>query len=652
MYRLVTIVFLILFFSSISSPAFQISSCQHLLDSGRFYLYESQNYSNAKRLLEEAKTCFDSNGEEIPGANNLYLAKVYYYLYEDSLSAISYLRSIASFEKVKDTLSLSKVVNSYGNLVSDHGYYDSAIYYFDQSILFSEASGNTLGVAIALNNKGNALKNIGKYDEALQSLYKSLEVYTEQEAGDKRLSISMLNIGALLDVIGKTDKALEFYKNSIALKKNINDSSGIARVYNNIGVIFKNQQNLDSAIYYYEQSKIYARKSTLRDIKWDVLINIGNIHIKKSEFNEAKKTFNESLVLAKNMQDEARIGETYYQLGILNLAMEDTLTALQFMEQSLPIIKKTKSFQDLKDLYEHLSEGYYMQKEYKKAYDFRLLRDQNNDSIYQESKIRAIEDIIEKYESEKKDKQLLAQKIEINEKQLLLQKQVAIIIILALIFIISIIWFINRRKKQQLLYQVGMNTERNRIAMDLHDHVGAELTLVSSKLDTRTFKAERQSEKEDLETISAQIRNVSKTLRETVWSIQADAITVGQLIERVQNFADKQLEESGIEYNSDTNQNSVELTPQVALTLFRICQEGLTNTLKYANATKAGLNIIKKDKSLEITLSDNGSGFDIEATSEGFGLINMRQRAEQIGASCHITSLIDVGTTITLQLDL
>ena len=188
--------------------------------------------------------------------------------------------------------------------------------------------------------------------------------------------------------------------------------------------------------------------------------------------------------------------------------------------------------------------------------------------------------------------------------------------------------------------------------MDLHDHVGAELTLVSSKLDTRTFKTERQSEKEDLEAISDQIRNVSKILRETVWSIQEEAISIEKLLERVQDFVNKQLEGSGIEYSYESNQNKFELPPQVALTLFRICQEGITNTLKYADASKIDLNIAKKDKIMEMTLTDDGIGFEFENITEGFGLINMRQRAEQAGANYSISSLKDVGTTITLQIEM
>jgi hypothetical protein len=103
-----------------------VPNCKQLLDSGEYHLYTSKNYKRSKNLLLASKDCFDSNNIKIPGANYLFLARIYYFDYEDSLSAINYANAISAFESEQDSLSLSKVYNSYANLISDLGYYDSA----------------------------------------------------------------------------------------------------------------------------------------------------------------------------------------------------------------------------------------------------------------------------------------------------------------------------------------------------------------------------------------------------------------------------------------------------------------------------------------------------------------------------------------------
>jgi signal transduction histidine kinase len=83
--------------------------------------------------------------------------------------------------------------------------------------------------------------------------------------------------------------------------------------------------------------------------------------------------------------------------------------------------------------------------------------------------------------------------------------------------------------------------------------------------------------------------------------------------------------------------------------LFRTTQESVNNALKYSGATKILVAVNSDARAIRVTISDNGSGFDIEESSTGFGLENMNHRMNSIGGSYVISSVKNEGTTVTLE---
>jgi len=197
-----------------------------------------------------------------------------------------------------------------------------------------------------------------------------------------------------------------------------------------------------------------------------------------------------------------------------------------------------------------------------------------------------------------------------------------------------------------------MNTERNRIAMDLHDHVGAELTLVTSKLDVKTFNAKRKNEKEELTAISEQVRNINAILRETVWSIQNERITIEELLERVQTYVNKLFKKEDLIYRGVSNLPNYQLSPQIALNFYRILQECVTNCYKYSNAANLNIVVNVNNKVLKIKVKDDGSGFDTSIVGTGFGLKNMEQRCTQLMGEMNLKSSLSNGVQIEFHIPL
>jgi two-component system, NarL family, sensor kinase len=113
---------------------------------------------------------------------------------------------------------------------------------------------------------------------------------------------------------------------------------------------------------------------------------------------------------------------------------------------------------------------------------------------------------------------------------------------------------------------------------------------------------------------------------------------------------------SNIKTQLDTIGQSYRLTKQKELILFRIVQEVLNNTLKHAGASSIKALIKYGEASLDLSISDDGNGFDAAAIktgqqhSNGLGLHNMPDRAKLIGAACEINSTPGAGTRIVISI--
>ena len=93
------------------------------------------------------------------------------------------------------------------------------------------------------------------------------------------------------------------------------------------------------------------------------------------------------------------------------------------------------------------------------------------------------------------------------------------------------------------------------------------------------------------------------------------------------------------------------IAPQIEHVLYRIALEALNNSLKHASAQEVRVSIRKEDDVLELSIRDNGVGFEVNGTREGMGLRSMAQRAHEIGATIRISSAPDAGTLVTLRVE-
>jgi signal transduction histidine kinase/ligand-binding sensor domain-containing protein len=204
------------------------------------------------------------------------------------------------------------------------------------------------------------------------------------------------------------------------------------------------------------------------------------------------------------------------------------------------------------------------------------------------------------------------------------------------------------RRLEELARQQAVEHERARIAKDIHDDLGASLTLIAVLGDLA--KQERGVER--IEKMAATAREAVKSLDEIVWAVNPRNDTLAHLIDYTGQFAVTYLRAAGVRCLLDVPEQppTREVPANTRHNVFLVVKEALQNVIKHARATEVWLRIHATTAGLRIVIEDNGCGF-ARAPEDGLadGLRNMRQRMNELGGQCRIQSRPDAGTHIIVE---
>jgi len=203
------------------------------------------------------------------------------------------------------------------------------------------------------------------------------------------------------------------------------------------------------------------------------------------------------------------------------------------------------------------------------------------------------------------------------------------------------------KQRQQIKEQEQLQNERERIAQDLHDNIGAYAAALITGLGR--MEDETGEAANNITDLKDHASSILLNLRETIWVLHQPSLTVQAFAERFKNYVfkiSKQYPDIDIGITEEIQVNK-ELSPRIALNVFRILQEALQNVFKHAAASKADIGFFSNEK-LIFYVKDNGKGITQKAKNDSYGLKNMQARASDIGFSFHIDTSPGNGTGIEL----
>jgi signal transduction histidine kinase/ligand-binding sensor domain-containing protein len=223
-------------------------------------------------------------------------------------------------------------------------------------------------------------------------------------------------------------------------------------------------------------------------------------------------------------------------------------------------------------------------------------------------------------------------------------------------------WYGTRRRMRAKLERIerqrALERERTRIAKDIHDDLGASLTRINLLSQTvRRDLIHDQRSSRNLDQICTTARQLTRAMDEIVWAVDPQHDTLDSLASYLGKLIHELLADSDIRCRLDfpVHLPAWPVNAEVRHNLFLACKECLHNVLKHSGATEVQVSFTLAPEAFTVTIVDNGCGFELVTTegqprSHHNGLVNMRQRLQEINGRCEIQSQSGQGTKVTFFL--
>jgi signal transduction histidine kinase len=200
-------------------------------------------------------------------------------------------------------------------------------------------------------------------------------------------------------------------------------------------------------------------------------------------------------------------------------------------------------------------------------------------------------------------------------------------------------------------------SERQRLARELHDQVGQNLTALGINLNIiRTQMPERTAAlvRSRLDDSLSLVEQLTERIRDVMADLRPPVLDDYGLVAALQWYGEQFTGRTGIPVDVEGAELAPRSAAHVENALFRIAQEALTNVAKHARATQVTLAVEVDDQTLRLVITDDGIGFDPARLGEpdggrGWGLLTMAERAEAVGGSCSIESAPGQGTRVMVE---
>jgi signal transduction histidine kinase len=560
---------------------------------------------------------------------------------------------------------------------------------------------------VGIVNANLRLDNTSRADSIIQNSRSNFQL-TEKRSADVQLKLRMAH-AAILATRADYENAVKVLFDIVRDAERVGDTPILARCFNELGVIAYNRDQLDDALNYYRRSlslgeshgqadqvKAYAWINTAMVYAWresydtalqfinaakpvcvriENLYYLANVYVVEANIYKWSKRMPQAeaamlKMLALREKTEGAITFSNEQLGLANFYVYagECDKAISIYRNGLAYEKQRKAkgassnFELELRYFEGLARCYHnkgARDDYENAMTQIIAL---KDSLYEKNSSEAIAEMQTKYEVQKKENTIIAQKYDIARKNFLFYGS---LLLTALGLIIAWLLFRSYRRKSRLrlflmqeeekrLAQQAVKdaeeAERKRIAADLHDSLGSYAASIKSNADE--MKRGRLASDPALDLLQSNAQQMVALLSDTIWAMRKDAMQLSDISDRTKLVLQRlRANYPGLsllvkeELDVDTA-----LPPIHAFHLFMIIQEAVINALRHSGGDRVEV-CFQGGADWKVFITDNGRGMSKGTQTNGDGgngLYNMRARAESMFCSIEWKSLQPQGTEVKL----
>jgi signal transduction histidine kinase len=207
----------------------------------------------------------------------------------------------------------------------------------------------------------------------------------------------------------------------------------------------------------------------------------------------------------------------------------------------------------------------------------------------------------------------------------------------------------HRYRVRRILEIAGM---RARIATDLHDDIGSNLTRIAVLSEVARQQTGEGPTRDRLDSIATISRESVSAMSDIVWAINPESDGLLDLVRHMRRHATEAFSAGDLElrFSAPEGDTTLKLDIDVRRDFFLVFKEAVNNAARHSGCTLVEVDCRVDSGHVTLRVSDNGSGFDPNAAGDGQGLPSMRRRAQRLGGSLEIASSKGGGTTVNLKI--
>ncbi|OEK01999.1 hypothetical protein BFP97_10920 [Roseivirga sp. 4D4] len=464
-----------------------------------------------------------------------------------------------------------------------------------------------------------------RYDSAIRVYIDLLPIVSELDQPIKEADIND-RIADVYIQLREVDQATSYFNQAISIREENGLTSELAKSYYALGSLQWRSGNSEEAIKNYKKGVASIDGDSQISLLANLYYMLGNSYNKPTSIDSALIYFQR----AKELYDQ--VGPDQMKIAVSNELAKLLVLEAKYSEAILILKENMETIRSFKDpqyyirAYGILIDAYKGLGDYRQALAYKESQYDTATFLLQKQNTQSIAKITEDYRTDKQLDQAEEQAFFATRRARIFG---IVIIIMIVIFIIAYLLFsraIQKKKLENLQAMVlGEENERKRVAKDLHDGIGVLLTSVKLRLTNFQDKVEA---KDDFKNSLEQIDNACTEVRRISHNMIPASLTklglqeaILDLLDNVQASTDIVIEEA-LSYEEGAYDESKEVL------IYRVVQELINNSLKYADPTKLSIELAKSKQDYVLIYQDDGKGFEKSKVKSGLGLRSIASRVD------------------------
>lgn len=357
-------------------------------------------------------------------------------------------------------------LNELGRVYRNTSQYDKAIELHEQALALANKTDHLEFKVSSLNDLGVVYRRTSSIRTAMDYNQRALElaetVSNPSRTLKRSINVSFNSIGNLYQVLKQYNEAILYFKKSLKLESELGNIKGLAINYQNIGECLEEQGDLDEALENYRTSLAYNEKIDNDMGRVICKTSIAQIYVKQKRIEDATNLLEPTLPLAKKLGDGFLIAPVYINLGWSQMFIDEYELAEKNLLEGLSVSEKFNLREAIAKASHLLSDLYQKTGDFEKALNYNIKAEKLDEEILNESTVRYVNDIIYRYDSEKKNDEIERYQIELQTtKTILLIGGIALALLAGIFYILYRQYQLKNEKKVLTLEQSMLRSQMN-----------------------------------------------------------------------------------------------------------------------------------------------------------------------------------------------